>query len=172
MTATRRMSPKRRGSRTAEQAPIQLCLQQVLGVIDRVAPTDSTVLITGETGTGKELIAHAIHKGSPRSARALVKVNCAALPSELIASELFGHEKGAFTGADRPRQGLFEAANEAESEEEAPKAKRKKAASTATPIRMTKRTKAANDASAGRPSSSRSHAPATSSTTAAAGLPA
>ena len=71
-------------------------LQKVLAAIDKVARTDSTVLVTGETGTGKELVVHAIHRRSPRSARALVKVNCAALPSELIASELFGHEKGAF----------------------------------------------------------------------------
>ena len=74
-------------------------LQKVLAAIDKVARTDSTVLVTGETGTGKELVAHAIHRRSPRSSRALVKVNCAALPAELIASELFGHEKGAFTGA-------------------------------------------------------------------------
>jgi formate hydrogenlyase transcriptional activator len=86
-------------------------LQNVLRSIDRVAPTDSTVLITGETGTGKELIAHAIHRRSPRSGRALVKVNCAALPAELIGSELFGHEKGAFTGALQQRIGRFEAAN-------------------------------------------------------------
>jgi formate hydrogenlyase transcriptional activator len=86
-------------------------LQQVLAEIEKVAPTDSTVLITGETGTGKELVAQAIHRRSMRSARALVKVNCAALPSELIASELFGHEKGAFTGAFRQRIGRFEAAN-------------------------------------------------------------
>ena len=86
-------------------------LRNVLAAIDRVAPTDSTVLITGQTGTGKELIAHAIHRRSPRSGRALVKVNCAALPSELIASELFGHEKGAFTGALQQRIGRFEAAN-------------------------------------------------------------
>jgi formate hydrogenlyase transcriptional activator len=86
-------------------------LQKVLAAIDRVALTDSTVLVTGETGTGKELVAHAIHRRSPRSARALVKVNCAVLPSELIASELFGHEKGAFTGALQQRIGRFEAAN-------------------------------------------------------------
>jgi formate hydrogenlyase transcriptional activator len=86
-------------------------LQKVLAAIDKVARTDSTVLVTGETGTGKELVAHAIHRRSPRSARALVKVNCAALPSELIASELFGHEKGAFTGALQQRIGRFEAAN-------------------------------------------------------------
>jgi len=88
-----------------------ISLQKVLSTIDKVAPTDSTVLVTGETGTGKELVAHAIHKLSPRSERALVKVNCAALPSELIASELFGHEKGAFTGALQQRIGRFEAAN-------------------------------------------------------------
>src|SRR6476660_3829268 len=86
-------------------------LQKVLAAIEKVAPTDSTVLITGETGTGKELIAHAIHRRSPRSDRALVKVNCAALSAELIASELFGHEKGAFTGALQQRIGRFEAAN-------------------------------------------------------------
>jgi formate hydrogenlyase transcriptional activator len=86
-------------------------LQKVLAAIEKVAPTDSTVLITGETGTGKELVAHAIHRRSPRAARALVKVNLAALPAELIASELFGHEKGAFTGAMQQRIGRFEAAN-------------------------------------------------------------
>jgi len=86
-------------------------LQKVIAAVEKVASTDSTVLITGETGTGKELIAHAIHRRSPRSDRALVKVNCAALPAELIASELFGHEKGAFTGAMQQRIGRFEAAN-------------------------------------------------------------
>jgi formate hydrogenlyase transcriptional activator len=86
-------------------------LRNVLNAIEKVAPTDSTVLITGETGTGKELIAHAIHRRSPRFERALVKVNCAALPAELIASELFGHEKGAFTGALQQRIGRFEAAH-------------------------------------------------------------
>jgi formate hydrogenlyase transcriptional activator len=86
-------------------------LQRVVAEIEQVAPTVSTVLITGETGTGKELVAHAIHRRSPRADRALVKVNCAALPAELIASELFGHEKGAFTGAMQQRIGRFEAAN-------------------------------------------------------------
>lgn len=86
-------------------------LQKVLASIEKVARTDSTVLINGETGTGKELIAHAIHRRSPRADRALIKVNCAALPKELVASELFGHEKGAFTGAIQQRIGRFEAAN-------------------------------------------------------------
>lgn len=86
-------------------------LKSVLSGIVKVAPTDSTVLITGETGTGKELIARAIHKSSQRSGRAFVAVNCASIPHSLIASELFGHEKGAFTGALQRRQGRFELAN-------------------------------------------------------------
>ncbi len=86
-------------------------LRRVLAQVEKVAPTDSTVLITGETGTGKELVARAIHKHSKRSARALVSVNCAAIPPSLIASELFGHEKGAFTGAMQRRQGRFELAD-------------------------------------------------------------
>jgi PAS domain S-box-containing protein len=86
-------------------------LRTVLSSIVRVAPTDSTVLITGETGTGKELIARAIHKHSQRSGQAFISVNCASIPSSLIASELFGHEKGAFTGAVQRRQGRFELAH-------------------------------------------------------------
>jgi PAS domain S-box-containing protein len=86
-------------------------LQSVLSSIVKVAPTDSTVLITGETGTGKELIARAIHKHSRRSGQAFISVNCASIPSSLIASELFGHEKGAFTGAVQRRQGRFEMAH-------------------------------------------------------------
>ena len=86
-------------------------LQSVLSWVAKVAPTDSTVLITGETGTGKELIARAIHKRSQRSSRAFVSVNCAAIPRDLIASELFGHEKGAFTGATHRRVGRFESAD-------------------------------------------------------------
>ena len=86
-------------------------LRTVLSQIDKVAPTDSTVLILGETGTGKELIASAIHKRSKRSARAFIRVNCAAIPPSLIASELFGHEKGAFTGALQQRAGRFESAD-------------------------------------------------------------
>ncbi|MDX6711046.1 MAG: formate hydrogenlyase transcriptional activator [Blastocatellia bacterium] len=86
-------------------------LKAVLVHVSKVAPTDSTVLITGETGTGKELIARAIHKRSRRSARAFVSVNCAAIPPSLLASELFGHEKGAFTGAIQRRVGRFELAD-------------------------------------------------------------
>jgi formate hydrogenlyase transcriptional activator len=85
-------------------------LQVVLARVAKVAPTDSTVLITGETGTGKELVARAIHKRSLRASRAFVSVNCAAIPATLIASELFGHEKGAFTGALSRRLGRFELA--------------------------------------------------------------
>ena len=86
-------------------------LKEVLSSVVQVAPTDSTVLITGETGTGKELVARAIHKRSQRASRAFVSVNCAAIPSSLIASELFGHEKGAFTGAMQQRRGRFELAH-------------------------------------------------------------
>ena len=85
-------------------------LRSVLSAVSKVAPTDSTVLLTGETGTGKELIARAIHKKSPRCSQAFVAVNCAAIPQSLIASELFGHEKGAFTGALQRRLGKFELA--------------------------------------------------------------
>jgi PAS domain S-box-containing protein len=85
-------------------------LQTVLARVGKVAPTDSTVLVTGETGTGKELIARAIHKRSQRSSRAFISVNCAAIPATLITSELFGHERGAFTGALQRRLGRFELA--------------------------------------------------------------
>jgi formate hydrogenlyase transcriptional activator len=86
-------------------------IRQVLQQVAKVAPTDSTVLISGETGTGKELLARAIHKRSKRASRAFIRVNCGAIASSLIASELFGHEKGAFTGAFQRRIGHFEAAD-------------------------------------------------------------
>lgn len=88
-----------------------IAIKQVREQIARVAPTEATVLIVGETGTGKELVARAIHRNSRRSQKPLVAVNCAAFTETLLESELFGHERGAFTGADRARQGLFEAAN-------------------------------------------------------------
>src|SRR6201993_4402415 len=86
-------------------------LESVLEQVERVAPTDSTVLIQGETGTGKELIAHAIHNLSSRCGRPFVRLNCAAIPLDLLESELFGHEKGAFTGAIAQKIGRFELAD-------------------------------------------------------------
>src|ERR1700730_5425895 len=86
-------------------------IRNVLDMLLLAAPTDATVLIEGETGTGKELVAKAVHGLSPRSRAAFVAVNCAALPETLVESELFGHEKGAFTGADKPREGRFRQAN-------------------------------------------------------------
>jgi len=86
-------------------------LESVLEQVEQVAPTDSTVLIEGETGTGKELIAHAIHNASQRCGRAFIKLNCAAIPLDLLESELFGHERGAFTGAIAQKIGRFEMAD-------------------------------------------------------------
>jgi len=86
-------------------------LESVLAQVEQVAPTDSTVLIEGETGTGKELIAHAIHNASQRCGRSFIKLNCAAIPLDLLESELFGHEKGAFTGAIAQKIGRFEMAD-------------------------------------------------------------
>ena len=86
-------------------------MQEVFSLVRRVAPSEATVLIRGESGTGKELIAQAIHYASPRASRSLVRLNCAALPETLLESELFGHEKGAFTGAYATRKGRFEMAN-------------------------------------------------------------
>jgi PAS domain S-box-containing protein len=99
-----------RASMFEEIVGVSPALHAVLSRVSKVAPTDSTVLITGETGTGKELIARAVHKRSQRCSRAFVSVNCAAIPRDLIASELFGHEKGAFTGATQRRLGRFELA--------------------------------------------------------------
>src|SRR5437879_3489902 len=86
-------------------------LESVLDEVQRVASTDSTALVLGETGTGKELIARAIHKLSARCGRAFIKLNCAAIPFDLLESELFGHEKGAFTGAIAQKIGRFEMAD-------------------------------------------------------------
>jgi DNA-binding NtrC family response regulator len=86
-------------------------MQQLYDAISRVAPTNATVLIRGESGTGKELVAQALHQRSPRRGRPFVAVNCAAISRELVESELFGHEKGSFTGADARREGRFEAAD-------------------------------------------------------------
>src|SRR5208283_377649 len=86
-------------------------LKAVFDNVERVAPTDATVLVLGETGTGKELIARAIHKISSRCGRSFIKLNCAAIPFDLLESELFGHEKGAFTGAIAQKVGRFEMAD-------------------------------------------------------------
>ena len=99
---------ERRFERIIGESP---ALEAVLEQVERVAPTDSTVLIQGETGTGKELIAHAIHNISSRCGRPFVRVNCAAIPLDLLESELFGHEKGAFTGAIAQKIGRFELAD-------------------------------------------------------------
>ena len=96
------------GGRIVGESP---AIMEVLSLIEQVAPTETTVLVEGETGTGKELVAHRIHELSSRSGRPLVKVNCAALPSTLVESELFGHEKGAYTGAISREAGRFEIAN-------------------------------------------------------------
>ena len=107
----------RRGERNESQRAFEqiigtsVALEHVVEQIELVAPTDSTVLIEGETGTGKELIAHAIHNVSLRCGRALIKLNCAAIPLDLLESELFGHEKGAFTGAIARKVGRFELAD-------------------------------------------------------------
>lgn len=96
---------------TDEIHGVSPAITELKETIAKVAPTNATVLITGETGTGKELVARAIHRGSVRSGENFLAVNCAAVSEHLLESELFGHEKGAFTGADKPRQGLFEAAH-------------------------------------------------------------
>jgi transcriptional regulator with GAF, ATPase, and Fis domain len=106
--------PRERIDRAAKREQIvgsSSALHKVMSLVSKVAPTDASVLISGETGTGKELVARAIHMQSRRASRAFVSVNCAAIPRDLIASELFGHERGAFTGAIQRRVGRFEFAN-------------------------------------------------------------
>jgi formate hydrogenlyase transcriptional activator len=98
-------------SRFAQIIGTSAALERVLEQVQRVAPTDATVLVLGETGTGKELVAQAAHQLSSRCGRAFVKVNCAAIPMDLLESELFGHEKGAFTGAVAQKVGRFELAD-------------------------------------------------------------
>lgn len=102
---------KKKVSKQYEMVGKAETMQKVKAMIDRVAPTDARVLITGANGTGKELVAHQLHEKSNRSKAPFVEVNCAAIPSELIESELFGHEKGAFTSAHKQRKGKFEQAN-------------------------------------------------------------
>jgi DNA-binding NtrC family response regulator len=102
---------KKKVSKNYEMIGESGAINQIKEMIDKVAPTDARVLITGPNGTGKELVAHQLHEKSNRSAKPIVEVNCAAIPSELIESELFGHIKGAFTSAVKDRAGKFEAAN-------------------------------------------------------------
>lgn len=102
---------KRKVSKKYEMIGESQPIQEIKKMIDKVAPTDARVLITGENGTGKELVAHWLHEKSERAKKPLIEVNCAAIPSELIESELFGHVKGAFTSANKDRAGKFEAAN-------------------------------------------------------------
>jgi Nif-specific regulatory protein len=106
--------PARSGGRLSSESPIigtGSSMRQVYDMLSQVAPSDATVLITGESGTGKELVAAEVHRLSKRSGQALIKVNCAALPESIIESELFGHERGAFTGASAQRKGRFELAH-------------------------------------------------------------
>jgi DNA-binding NtrC family response regulator len=102
---------KKKVSKKYEMIGESSAISKIKSMIDKIAPTDARVLITGDNGTGKELVAHWIHEKSNRSKAAMVEVNCAAIPSELIESELFGHLKGAFTSANKSRAGKFEAAN-------------------------------------------------------------
>src|SRR3989304_515467 len=101
----------RAGGVTPDRIGDTPAMQDIRRLIDTVAPTHSTVMILGETGTGKELVARNLHDRSKRAAMPFVAVNCGALPENLVESELFGHRKGAFTGADQHRKGLFEVAN-------------------------------------------------------------
>jgi DNA-binding NtrC family response regulator len=102
---------KKKVSKKYEMVGESPAIAHIKEMIDKVAPTDARVLITGGNGTGKELVAHWLHEKSPRSRKPIIEVNCAAIPSELIESELFGHVKGSFTGANKDRAGKFEAAN-------------------------------------------------------------
>ncbi|MFN2260744.1 MAG: sigma-54-dependent transcriptional regulator [Psychroflexus sp.] len=102
---------KKKVSKNFEMIGESEALSHIKSMIEKVAPTDARVLITGENGTGKELVAHALHENSERQKKPFIEVNCAAIPSELIESELFGHLKGAFTSANKDRAGKFEAAN-------------------------------------------------------------
>lgn len=102
---------KKKVSKKYEMIGDSEAIVQIKSIIEKVAPTDARVLITGENGTGKELVAHWLHEKSQRNKLRLIEVNCAAIPSELIESELFGHVKGSFTGANKDRAGKFEAAN-------------------------------------------------------------
>ncbi len=109
--ATENKSLKKKVSKKYEMVGDSDAMNQIKSMIDKIAPTDARVLITGQNGTGKELVAHWIHEKSERSKSPMIEVNCAAIPSELIESELFGHLKGAFTSANKSRAGKFEAAN-------------------------------------------------------------
>ncbi len=109
ITETRTL--KRKVSRSYEIVGESASIQKVMSLIDNVAPTEARILITGKNGTGKELVAHQIHEKSKRAGGPFIEVNCAAIPSELIESELFGHEKGSFTSAIKDRKGKFETAN-------------------------------------------------------------
>lgn len=102
---------KKKVSKNYEMVGSSPAIENIKEMIEKVAPTDARVLITGSNGTGKELVAHWLHQKSPRSSAPFIEVNCAAIPSELIESELFGHVKGAFTSAVKDRAGKFEAAN-------------------------------------------------------------
>ncbi|MCF6349599.1 MAG: sigma-54 dependent transcriptional regulator [Flavobacteriaceae bacterium] len=102
---------KKKVNKKYEMIGESIAIAQIKEIIEKVAPTDARVLITGANGTGKELVAHWLHEKSPRFKAPMIEVNCAAIPSELIESELFGHVKGSFTGANKDRAGKFEAAN-------------------------------------------------------------